>query len=659
MTFRSLALSNVRGNRRAYAAFVLSSVFSVLIFYLYAAFLYHPGVVNGDIYGAGQVRKGMLACEYLIAIFSFFFVLYSNSAFMKTRKKEFGLYSLFGMTRGQIRKMVLYEGVFLALVAIVVGIALGMLFSKLFFMALSVLLETGAPIAFAVPWKAVVLTGAGFFALFLLITLLTLRKAGRSEIIDLLKEANKPKSPPRYSLWLTALCVICLAGGYSLATMMSGMTLLVLMLPVIGLTVVGTYFLFTQGSIALVRLLQRRKPFYYRRTHLLTISQLAYKLKDNARVLFSVSILSAVVLTASGTVYVIQEVQRDQLLDHTPYAVGFYEVGDDAHEVIDPDLVKRILREDGRQLLREQQLGGLLASRVEVLPEQGMDGSPETLGRDGTMIVSETGYNGEANKLGLPGVRLDGGQAAAILPYREMNGASDAYAGKTAEVRLNAHTASFAIAESRTKAVVSPVGAASFLLVVSDADYARLFEAAAPAERMTAYGYEWKNWEHSLSTVNKIEAAMSAETADEQAQIWRVSQYTSVQRDLSLTFFIGMFITLLFFVASGSMLYFKMFTELQDDQAQFRSLVRIGMTAAEIRRIVATQVGIVFFVPCIVGIVHATFAMQALGNLLGQSIFGYAAIVFVVYAVMQAIYFGISCQSYMRSIANGAKPETA
>lgn len=659
MTFRSLALSNVRGNRRAYAAFMLSSVFSVLIFYLYAAFLYHPGVVNGEIYGAGQVRQGMLACEYLIAIFSFFFVLYSNSAFMKTRKKEFGLFSLFGMTRGQIRKMVLYEGVFLALVAIVLGIALGMLLSKLFFMALSVLLETGAPIAFAVPWKAVVLTGAGFFALFLLITLLTLRKAGRSQIVDLLKEANKPKTQPRYSIWLTVLCIVCLAGGYGLASYMSGLTLLVLMLPVIGLTVVGTYFLFTQGSIAAVRMLQRRKPFYYRRTHLLTISQLAFKLKDNARVLFTVSILSAVVLTASGTVYVFQKVQRDQLLEHTPYAVGFYEVGEGAHEVIDPEDVKRILREDGRQIVREQQLDGLLAERVEILPEPGKAGSAETLAKAGTMVVSETGYNGEADKMGLRDIRLGNGQAVVILPYREMEGDDDAYAGKLAEVWLNGHAVGFTVTESRAKAIVNPVGAASFLLVVGDADYARLYDSASPTEHMTAYGYEWKDWEQSLSTVNKIEAAMSPAAANEQAQTWRVSQYLDVQRGLSLTFFIGMFITLLFFVASGSMLYFKMFTELQEDQAQFRSLVRIGMTAAEIRRIVATQVGIVFFVPCLVGIVHALFAMRALGNVLGQSIFGYASIVFVVYVVMQAIYFGISCQAYMRSIMSGAKAETA
>lgn len=507
MTFRSLALSNVRGNRRAYAAFILSSIFSVLVFYLYAAFLYHPDVVSGEIVAAGQVRQGMLVCEILIAIFAFFFVLYSHSAFMKTRKKEFGLFSLFGMTRGQIRKMVLYESAFLALMSIVAGIALGMLFSKLFFMTLTVLLESDTAIPFAVPWKAVVLTAAGFFALFMAITLLTLRTTGRSEIVDLLKEAHKPKTEPKHSKWLAALCVVCLGSGYALAASMSSMTVLVLMLPVVGLTVIGTYFLFTQGSIGAIRFLQRRKSIYYRRTNLLTMSQMAFKLKDNARVMFTVSILSAVMLTASGTVYVFQKVQRDQLLEHMPHAVGYFERGESGHEVADPDEIRRILREDGREILREQKLAGLAAERVTLLRPSG--GEPRKLGGDkGAMIVPESGYNAEAAKLGKPPLALESDQASVILPYNEMLNGSG-YSGWDMEMALNGRTESFSVTDTRAGAIVSPVSTATYMIVLDDADYARLVEASPPSRQMTAYGFEWKGWEKSQSTVDKIEKILS------------------------------------------------------------------------------------------------------------------------------------------------------
>ncbi|MED0674328.1 FtsX-like permease family protein [Aneurinibacillus thermoaerophilus] len=136
MKFRHLATSNIRGNWRQYTAFFFSSVFSVMIFFLYAQFILHPDVVGGKLQAANYVKQGMVACEYIIVIFSFFFVLYSLSAFLKSRSKEFGLLSLFGMTNGQIRRMVLTETMVIAALATTVGIGLGLLFSKLFLLAL-------------------------------------------------------------------------------------------------------------------------------------------------------------------------------------------------------------------------------------------------------------------------------------------------------------------------------------------------------------------------------------------------------------------------------------------------------------------------------------------------------------------------------------------
>src|SRR5690606_21564938 len=106
MTFRSLALKNIRVNWRSYSAFFLSSLFSVAIFYIYYAFTVHPDVVNGQLAAASKVKSGMEFCLYLISIFSVIFILYSSGSFLKSRKKEFGLFSLFGMTRRQLRKLV-------------------------------------------------------------------------------------------------------------------------------------------------------------------------------------------------------------------------------------------------------------------------------------------------------------------------------------------------------------------------------------------------------------------------------------------------------------------------------------------------------------------------------------------------------------------------
>lgn len=447
MTFRSLALSNIQGNWRSYSAFFMSSVFSVMIFYIYAAFLAHPDVISGHIVAAAKVRKGMVFCEYVIVIFSFLFVLYSNSAFLKTRKQEFGLFSLFGMTRMQLRKLVIYENMAIAVLAIGVGIGLGILFSKLFFMALVVLLDINDPMVFAVPLGAVWLTAGSFLVLFAIISLWIALRMGRTEILDLLKASQQPKGQLVYSRWLVLLAVVCLGAAYSMALMLNEAYFDLLVLLILLTVIIGTYLLFTQLSIMLLEFIQKRVDIYYNRTNMIVFAQIGHKMKDNARMLFIVSILSAVILTATSAIYML----------------------------------------------------------------------------------------------------------ALAAQYQDIK-----------------------------------------------------------------------------------------------------TQYDNAKEVISLTMFIGMFISLLFFIASGSMIYFKLFTELQEDQAQFKALSRIGMTQGEIRRIVFTEVGIIFFVPCIVGIVHALVAMKALDNFLMLSSWLYSFIVIGIYVTMQTVYFLVACNSYMKNILRGA-----
>lgn len=445
MTLRTLAFSNIRGNLRSYSAFFMSSVFSVMIFYIYTAFLIHPDVANGHIVAAGKVTQGMTFCQYIIVIFSFLFALYSNSAFLKTRQQEFGLLSLFGMTRMQLRTLIIYENGAIALLSIGAGIGLGIAFSKLFYMALEVLLHMNEPIAFAVPLKALWLTAGGFFLLFGAISAWTAWRVGRGGIMDMLKASKEPGSPPVFSRWLAVLAVICLGAAYGMALIMNGANFVLLAPSVMVTVTIGTYLLFTQFSIMLLRFIQSNHRLYYRRTNLIIVAQLSYKMKTNARMLFIVSMLSAVIVTASGAVYMM-------------------------------------------------------------------------------------------------------GQA--------------------------------------------------------------VFD-----------GYK--------------------------------TQYEDAQSLMSLTMFIGMFISLLFFIAAGSIIYFKLFTELREDRAQCEALSRIGLTEDEIQHIVVMQMSMLFFVPCIVGIVHALIAMKVLDKLMMLSNWSYSFIVIGVYLLMQTIYFLITCHDYVNSLLRG------
>ncbi|QJC53276.1 ABC transporter permease [Paenibacillus albicereus] len=649
MTFRSLALNNIRGNWRSYAAFFLSSVFSVLIFYLYASFLLHPDVVNGKIAQAQRVEKMMEICLYLIIIFSFFFVLYSSSAFVKTRKKEFGLLTLFGTTRGQLRKMVVYESLAVAALSIAAGLGLGILLSKLFILALGVLIGTDVPIRFLVPGQAVLLTAGGFLLVFFVISLLSAMRVGRTEIIDLLGEGRRPKRPPAFSPLLSAVAAVSLAAGYGMAALATAQTFIVLALPIIGLTVLGTYFLYTQLSVAVIRLLQRRKSFYYKGTNLLAISQLAFRIKDNARILFVVTVLGAIVMSAASTVYVFQKVQRDQILEFTPYTVGYVEQGE-GHSVMDPAKAEALLEQEGGAVKERVEVKGLLAAGLN---GEGTRWTAESPGE--AMIVSLRDYNREAKRMGLPERSFAedaAGTGFLVQPYRDME--AEERGESELQGRIGDAPLRLKLEETAYGTVMSPVAQANWLLVVPDGQLEQWMAAAPASAALTFRGFELADWEQRLDDVKRFSDALTP-AGKEQAQTYRVSEYVQMRQAIGLTVFIGLFISALFFIASGSLLYFKLFTELQEDRSQFRALNRIGLTAGELRRTVGVQVGLLYLVPCLVGIVHSLFAMQPLGMLLRQPVWMYGLVVMGVYILMQAAYCLISWITYTRSIVRESR----
>ncbi len=648
MTFRSLALSNVKGNWRAYSAFFLSSVFSVLIFYIYAAFIMHPDVLNGEILAAGKVRQGMAFCLYLIIMFSILFILYSNSAFLKTRKQEFGLFTLFGMTRPQLRKLIIYENIAISVLSIAVGISLGILFSKLFFMALTALLKIEDSIAFAVPLKAVWLTAACFFIVFMCISAWSVMTMRRVEIIELLGASRQPKGELRYSRLQCVLGVLCLAGGYGMALSMTMINFMLLALPVLATVVTGTYFLFTQLSIILLRLIQRRKSIYYNRTNLLIFSQLGYKIKDNARILFAVSIMSAVIMTAAGTVYFMFIESKQAELRNAPYSLAYMEEGLESHQVIERERLNDILKDAGFELTREIRVAGIGIDHYTVNLENGVEmaGNRTEEDKQRAFVISASSYNKLALQQGKPALTAVSGKLTLLSSYYLNLGQTEG----SIEGAINGRAVHFPISGTLQHTVLNNrIHSNAVTLVMDDLTFMSLLAGIPEEKQLVFYGYEVADWKNSIHLGHKLEAAVAQQWRGE-TDFTRASRYAVTAESYSLTLFIGLFISLLFFIAAGSMIYFKLFTELQEDQAQIRGLTRIGMTLKEIRKMVVTQIGIVFFVPCVVGTSHALFAMLALDNIMMSSNWLYSLVIVGIFVVMQSLYFLMASRSYMKMI---------
>ncbi|EET85444.1 protein of unknown function DUF214 [Clostridium carboxidivorans P7] len=152
MTFINLAVNNVKKNFNNYIMYLVSAVFSVMIFYIFCSIAFNDVFVKlAD--NKPTVKLIFKASAIIVALFSFIFIWYSNSFFLKNRKREIGIYSMIGMEKKQIAKMLFYENLIIGSLSIVCGIILGVMFSKYFSLMLIYLMRETLNIKFAIVFK--------------------------------------------------------------------------------------------------------------------------------------------------------------------------------------------------------------------------------------------------------------------------------------------------------------------------------------------------------------------------------------------------------------------------------------------------------------------------------------------------------------------------
>lgn len=637
MTFAQLALSNLRGSWLRYAAFLLSSTFSVALFYVYAQFLYHPGVAGGYIYGGDTTRVVLTVCLVLIAVFAFFFVLYSSGAFLRARNKEFGLLTLMGTTRGQLRRLIWLENTYLSLAAIVSGLGLGLLFSRLFLMAISRVLLIDSPIEFMAVPRALLITAGGFFLLFQLVTLVGAGAIGRRSVLDMLKEASKPRLAPRAKPWLAVLGFVLIATGYTAALTVQGAFVALAFVPVVTVVIVGTHLLFTQGGVFVMRRLARGRA-YRRGTRMLVVSQLMFRLADNARLLAGIASLSAVVLAAAGTFYVMSRQFFEAVEGTYPQALVLLEPADDRPHLSGDDV---------DSLLIEHGVAASLAAEI-----RGIETLYAVPGEEGLrylVLAPEAEYVSWVNALGAPAGT--GGSSVLVPLERASEGEADERMPSFTLLPDTAQAPGAITARSARPPVSLPAFLSQSWYVIDDAYWA---EVAARKDVFTLAVYDWPGSSRSTELAAAVSAAIPEGASTLVAD--KYGQFVMVRQTLGLSMFTGLFVSVLFFIGAGSLIYFKLFTELPDDRRLFARLRKVGITRGESDRVVSRQVALVFLLPFAIGSVHAIVALNALGSLLGAmgtarvAVLTYALTVVGLFAAVQLGFFLLTRWSYLRAL---------
>ncbi|WP_336746307.1 ABC transporter permease [Bacillus cereus] len=650
MNFRQLVYNNVTRNKRLYLGHFLSSTFAVMILFTFELLAFHPNF-TGNLVSTSETMsslstKGFKIAQYLIIFFSFFFILYSITMFLKTRKKEFGILLLHGMSNAQLKKLIFMENMLIGCSAIIVGIGLGLVFGKLILLISGslFLLKDGLPFHF--PTNAILVTSLMFFILFILVSFFTVRVMKVSQLIELMKSEEKPKAEPKSSKWLAFFSILFICIGYASAfyldiALKKGIEIYVLLLCVF-LTVLGTYFLFTQLSFYVITILKNRQYTFFKKTNMLMISELTYRMTDNARTLFLVSVLSAVAFTSIGACLSIGNGALAEV--NSPYAFEYKSYKHNKEEAFHISQIEKQLHNDGFSYKLVTSTGFNTTSHA-------------------TPIMKLTDYNATAKTLGYSAETLNKETDSLILPSKIYLRAASQEELKKMSSSLTLEHGNMNYNFSGNKILMDNIISPSnnFSVVVSDSMYETILNTPleeAKVDQYIDYRFLIKNMYETADVAKKLTEIIPNDYRNGRppfifdSPVLKWLEGKQVNAILSI---LSVLVGVVFFVFTISFLYFRLFTDLDRDKSQFQMLSKLGLTKREIKKIVTQQISILFFIPIVISVLHSSVAFLAI-RFLAQSrhidlpIAGNSIFIFTSFISVQIIYYLIIRRNYLRQI---------
>jgi putative ABC transport system permease protein len=614
MTFSQLARTNVLRNKRKYAAYFVSSAFVIMVYFVYSFFSFHPALAESEI--GEYTTLGMRFAQSIIYIFSFFFVLYSMGAFLKARKKEFGILRMIGASHTQLRWLIFLENIIIGVFASIGGIIIGILLAGIVLVAGSSFISMKEPLSFYFPITAIWTTFGSFMILFFIISLYKVITIKNSSLIDLLKGTRKPKPEPKASVIKTISAVLCLGIGYTVALVVKGVGVILAMIPVTIIVSIGTYLVFTQLSVYVITKLKNKQHIFWKGTTLISLSDLAYRMRDNARMFFFVAMVSTVAFSAIGTLVGLASASYKELDKGVPFDLKY--VSNEEKEHL--PLIEQTLEDKG-------------ISYDTLSVTYYIDVNQETSRTTAVMSASE--YKKFVAFSGEEGVVLTGNEAVFVTHEDRMWQKQ-----QIDEWKLMNGQETFVIQET----VVGTKAASLFPskgMVVSDEAYNRL--SKQNNEIVTLYNVEQKG---ELQEIGETLTNVIGEKNFEA----REYILANAKQGGGIILFVGFFIGVVFFVAAGSFLYFRLYADVEDDRRQVNNLLKIGLVREELSTVITTRLALLFFVPIIVATIHGAVSLTAMQHIFDYNLWKERLLVLSSFVAFQCIYFFFVRKSYVKHV---------
>ncbi|MBX4260943.1 ABC transporter permease [Clostridium estertheticum] len=633
MTLISMAANNIKKNFKNYWTFFLSSSFSVFVLYLFMSIVYNEDV-KAKLGNMKSIMIVFIIAAFMIAAFSAFFIWYSNSFLIKSRKKEFATYMLLGMSKKQTVILNIIENLITIAFAFCSGIILGLIFNKFFIMLLYVMMRVTGDVSFQISLEALKFCSIVFGAMFIIISIHGSKLIYRDNLIDLLnssKKAEKGLKVSHLTMIISILSIVFLGYGYYMA--IRNLADNILLAPIVVLLVViGTILFFTSFTSLIIYISKKNEKSLFKGTKLIYISQLYYRYKGNVGTLSVIAITTSVALCASIFCFGFFNKVEGSSRNLRPFSIE-YANGTNNTDKIFENTIKN-----------HKEISVVYKDNMEFFNVKTKD---FLLGSHEFLVLNESKFN-EINSHEKSNIKINLKndkecyffQLSNLVPNKNI-------IGKNVSLGVDGSDYNLKITDTDMKCFIA-IDDSKPTFIVKDSVYSQIRSTISKENTYKVTGYILNNDFLSENFIKDLKNVIPQETK----LLTFYEHFTESMKIMGILAFIGAFIGLIFVTATGSIIYFKMCMEASEDKNKFIILKNIGASKAEITKAISKELMILFGVPFVVATINTFAASIPIGQIFAVNITKEFIIIILIYAVLYSIYYLITLKAYIKIVSN-------
>lgn len=633
MSLFKIAIKNVKKNFLSYSMYFISIVFSVFIFFSFKSIEYNEAL---NLLGS-KTKIGINTSSIVIVVFIFLFIYYSNSFFFNRRRQEIGTYSLIGMRKSQIGRIFLYETFLMGVFAVLIGISLGFLFSKLMTMILVKLMKEIIVVKMTLSIRALIQTLGIFVIIFVVIGIRNIIVISNKKIVELFKKSPEKYINKRFIKLKGILGVLLIVSSYLMSVSYFIVENIMLSVFILIAIIPGTFLFFSSMMSTIIDIAKKKKSFYYKGRNLIAFSELGFKLKDNSRVLAIIAILIATSVTMLGfTISLYYDIDRN-INENYKYSYTINAENSFVNNEIEKLLYKykennKVLFDKTIELINRDvkfklyyKNGGLYRENkvlVDFIKESDFEKLRQYQNSNYEELTSEEHVYYVSDSYKKMFLKSTGTQKIDVYLKEKENMSLFTVQKNILEPEINSQS--------------------TFdLIVVKDKVFNRLKSGGeSRLLRLIDIKNEKKEFDISLKLKNIVDKNIESTYPFNFTS--RVENYNNLIRLSGLMLFIGIFLSVVFLLCTGSIILFKQLSNIYDDKERYIMLKKLGANNQDIEKIISKQLKIVFLLPLIIGTIHNLFAMSIAQKFITRSLFIPIIITLAIYYIGYFIYYFIT-----------------